>query len=188
MTESITVKGPIGVVLVDNHTIFLEVLRCLVSRCPGLEVVGIAANGLQAMERIETLRPKVVLMDVNMPKLNGIDATLAIKARFPEILVIGLSNNASEYRAAMYQAGASRVLEKEYVVEEICGAIREVIAESVVPDFMSKQEESAPLTLSSPPEAAGPLIQPPTTMDLETKSSGTVPELDHSQDKPPSIP
>jgi DNA-binding NarL/FixJ family response regulator len=119
---------PIRVVLVDDHTTFLEVLRSLTSRCRGVEVVGVAANGLQAMERIETLLPDVVLMDVAMPKLDGIETTRTIKSRHPEMTIIGVSHNATKNEAAMRKAGASEVIEKEHLLSQLCATIRKAMA------------------------------------------------------------
>ncbi|MDN5941792.1 MAG: response regulator, partial [Nitrospira sp.] len=76
----------------------------------------------------EALHPAVVLMDINMPKMNGIDATAHIKARHPEVIVIGLSVNArGENERAMQQAGAAVLLTKEAAMDELYRAMQEAL-------------------------------------------------------------
>ena len=121
-------KPPIRVLLVDNHAVFRHVIRTLLTQYPDIEVVGEAANGLQAVERADTLHPDIILMDVNMPKMNGIEATRFITVRYPKVAVIGLSANAIDYRAAILEAGALTVLMKENVVEELYTVIQDLAA------------------------------------------------------------
>ena len=121
-------KPPIRVLLVDNHAVFRHVIRTLLTQYPDIEVVGEAANGLQAVERADTLHPDLILMDVNMPKMNGIEATRFITVRYPKVAVIGLSANAIDYRAAILEAGALTVLMKENVVEELYTVIQDLAA------------------------------------------------------------
>lgn len=103
-------------------------LRSVLETYPDVEVVGEACNGEQAVAAAETLQPTVVLMDINMPKMNGIEATELIKGRFPDMIVIGLSVNAGGANAeAMRQAGAAMLLTKEAAVEELYQAIRETL-------------------------------------------------------------
>jgi DNA-binding NarL/FixJ family response regulator len=121
-------KFPIRVLLVDNHAVFRHVIRTLLTQYSDIEVVGEAANGLQAVERADTLHPDVILMDVNMPTMNGIDATRFITVRYPKVAVIGLSANAIDYRGAILEAGALTVLMKENVVEELYPVIHDLTA------------------------------------------------------------
>ncbi|HET7438308.1 MAG TPA: response regulator transcription factor, partial [Nitrospira sp.] len=114
------------VLLVDDHAMVRQGLRSVLDCYPDLEVVGEAWNGEEAVKAVESLRPAVVIMDINMPKMNGIEATAEIKARFPDTTVIGLSVNASdENKEAMLNAGASLLLTKEAAVEQLYGAIQE---------------------------------------------------------------
>jgi DNA-binding NarL/FixJ family response regulator len=128
MSKVTASKLPIRVLLVDNHAVFRHVVRTLLSQHADIEVVGEAANGLQAVERADTLHPHVILMDVSMPKMNGIEATRFITVRYPKVAVIGLSTNAIDYRAAILEAGASTVLMKENVVEELYTVIQDLAA------------------------------------------------------------
>jgi DNA-binding NarL/FixJ family response regulator len=103
-------------------------LRSVLEGYRDIEVVGEAKDGFEAVELTQKLRPSVILMDVNMPRLNGIDATARIKTRQPGVIVIGLSVNASSENAeAMKMAGAKLLLTKEAAVEQLYGTIQEAI-------------------------------------------------------------
>jgi PAS domain S-box-containing protein len=124
MTHHVS-RSPIRVLLVDDHGMVRQGLRSMLETYPDVEVVGEAADGEQAIARVEQWQPAVVVMDINMPKMNGIDATAAIKARHPGIIVIGLSVNvAGETRDAMLKAGAALILTKEAAVDELHRAVR----------------------------------------------------------------
>jgi CheY-like chemotaxis protein len=118
------------VLLVDDHAMMRQGLRSVLECYADLEVVGEAWNGEEAVKLVECLRPAVVIMDINMPKMNGIEATAEIKTRYPDITVIGLSVNAGgENQEAMLHAGASLLLTKEAAVEQLYGAIQERMQE-----------------------------------------------------------
>ncbi len=114
--------------LVDDHAMVRQGLRSILTGYSNMEIVGEAANGVEALCAVEQHRPTVVIMDINMPRMDGIEATARIKARYPEIFVIGLSVNAgSENQQAMQNAGAAALLTKEAVVEQLYGAIQEAV-------------------------------------------------------------
>jgi CheY-like chemotaxis protein/anti-sigma regulatory factor (Ser/Thr protein kinase) len=116
----------IRVLLVDDHAMVRQGLRAVLESYPDVEVVGEAGNGEEAVAQVEGLQPTIVVMDINMPKMNGIKATSQITSRFPGIIVIGLSVQAGgENEVAMKQAGAAMLLTKEAAVEELYKAIRE---------------------------------------------------------------
>jgi DNA-binding NarL/FixJ family response regulator len=116
--------NPIRVLLVDDHAMMRQVLRGFLSACPDLEVVGEAGNGEEALQSVQTLSPSVVVMDINMPRLNGIEATGRIKQAYPHVTVVGLSMNADEdYRHAMIKAGATAVLSKVAGISQLCDEI-----------------------------------------------------------------
>ncbi|HET8721763.1 MAG TPA: response regulator, partial [Nitrospira sp.] len=115
---------PIQVLLVDDHAMVRQGLRSVLEGYADIEVVGEASNGEEAVLMAERLRPSLVLMDINMPKMSGVDATAHIKARHPDIMVIGLSVQAGhESHLAMLKAGATRLLTKEAAVEQLHHAI-----------------------------------------------------------------
>ena len=99
-------------------------LRSVLDECADIEIVGEVRDGEGAVIAAEALHPAVVLMDINMPGMNGIEATAAIMASHPEITVIGLSVDiGGENEIAMKQAGAVILLTKEVAVDELYLAI-----------------------------------------------------------------
>ena len=117
-------KNPIRVLLVDDHAMMRQVLRGFLSAYPGLEVVGEAGNGEEALQSVQMLSPAVVVMDINMPRLNGIETTARIKQNYPHVIVVGLSMNADEdHRHAMIKAGATAVLSKVAGIARLCDEI-----------------------------------------------------------------
>lgn len=87
--------------------------------------MGEAKDGQEAVDLVETLRPQVIIMDINMPRLNGIDATARIKAQYPDVCIIGISMNAEEdNKEVMRRAGATLLMTKEAAVDELYHAIR----------------------------------------------------------------
>ncbi len=118
----------IRLVLVDDHTMVRQGLRSLLESYEDVMIVGEGSNGDEAIELVEQLRPALVVMDLNMPKKNGIEATARIKARWPETVVIGLSVQAGEEaRRAIINAGGAVLLTKEAAVDELYRTIREVL-------------------------------------------------------------
>lgn len=106
-----------------------EGLRFLCSRQPDLELVGEAANGLEALEVYEQLRPDVVIMDLDMPVMDGIKATAELLARHPGARVLALSMHADPcYVALMREAGALGYMLKEEASESLASAVRSVLA------------------------------------------------------------
>jgi CheY-like chemotaxis protein len=115
----------VRVLLVDDHAMMRQGLRSVLEAYSDVHIVGEAQNGEEAVTLVHELRPSVVIMDINMPKLNGIEATARIKSQWPQISVIGLSVNAEgPNQTAMLQAGATRMMTKEAAVEELYQAIQ----------------------------------------------------------------
>ena len=113
-----------SVLLVDDHAIIRKGLRTILDDHEDLTVIGEAANGAEAVSMAADLRPDVILMDINMPGMNGIDATKQIKAVHPDTIVIGLSvSNSTQVVEAMKTAGAAHFVSKEAAVEELYEAI-----------------------------------------------------------------
>ena len=118
----------IRILLVDDHKIIRDGLRALIGKHPEFELAGEADNGTLAVEMAGELKPDVVIMDLSLPKLNGIEATQRICRDFPEIRVIALSMHSDKrFIVGMLNAGARAYLMKECSFEELHCAIRAVI-------------------------------------------------------------
>ncbi|MBX3302166.1 MAG: response regulator [Nitrospira sp.] len=110
----------IRVLLVDDHAMMRQGLRAMLDGYEDVQVVGEAVDGLDAVRLAEQLQPRIVVMDINMPKMNGIEATREITSRNPHSIVIGLSVNAGDANHdAMIQAGAATLLTKEAAVDQL---------------------------------------------------------------------
>ncbi|MBU2548505.1 MAG: response regulator transcription factor [Proteobacteria bacterium] len=115
------------VVLADDHTITREGLRALLAQHLDIEIVGEADNGRTAVQLALELVPDVVIMDLSMPELNGVEATRRIVKACPQVRVIALSmHSASNYVNQTLQSGASGYLTKESAFQDIVKAIRAV--------------------------------------------------------------
>jgi len=115
----------VRVLLVDDHHVMRQGLRALLEKQEGLQVVGEAENGRKATALVRELAPQVVVMDVGMPDMNGVEATRWIASNTPGVKVIALSMHAeSEFVAKMLEAGASGYLLKDCVADELAQAIR----------------------------------------------------------------
>lgn len=119
--------GAIRVLLVDDHTAVRQAFAFALRNEAGIEVVGEAGSGPAALEQVRRLLPDVVLMDINLPGMNGIEATRRICAEFPQVAVIGLSMYESEEQgAAMRKAGARAYVSKSASYDTLLAAIRAV--------------------------------------------------------------
>ncbi|MGR3309479.1 MAG: response regulator [Candidatus Brocadiales bacterium] len=104
----------IRVLLVEDHTIVRQGLCMLLNAHDDFEVVGEAKDGIEAIEKTTEQRPDIVVMDITLPGLNGIEATRQIKSQFPEIKVVVLTmHNDKDYIRKVFQAGATCYLSKE---------------------------------------------------------------------------
>lgn len=141
----------IRVLIVDDHKIMREGLKSLLDRAEDLEMVGEADNGRTAIQYARDLAPHVVLMDLSMPEMNGIDATRRIVAECPETKVLALSMHSDRrFVEGALAAGAHGFLLKDCAFDELVVAIREVasgrfylsprIAGLVVKDFLGRGE------------------------------------------------
>jgi len=119
----------IRVLLVDDHVMVRQGLRTTLESYSDIEVVGEAGDGQEAVELAEDLKPEVVIMDIHMPNMNGIEATSSIKSRHPDMKIIGLSANTDgESERALLRAGAEALLSKVAAAGELHRAIRQTIS------------------------------------------------------------
>jgi len=115
----------IRVLIVDDHTLVREGIRALLALAANIEVVGEAANGKEALEKTRELAPDVVLMDLAMPVMGGLEATRRIRREFPETKVLALTQyDDSEYVIPIIEAGACGFVTKMSAFSELASAIR----------------------------------------------------------------
>lgn len=143
----------IRVLVVDDHAILRDGIRSLLERQEGIQVAGEAANGREALARCAELLPNIVLMDVAMPEMNGLEATRRIKEQHPQIRVLILTQHDNqEYVVPLLQAGASGYVLKRSGGREVVNAIRQVfeqgaflepsVAHQVISDFRQGDEKT----------------------------------------------
>jgi DNA-binding NarL/FixJ family response regulator len=120
------------IMLADDHRIMREGLKSLLNEEDDMEVVGEADNGRRAIEMVDAMSPDVVVMDIGMPELNGIEATRRIVLDHPDTKVVALSMHSDRrFMAEILKAGAAGYLLKDGAFEELAGAIRTVVAKKM---------------------------------------------------------
>ena len=140
------------VLIADDHALMREGIIAFLKFYDDIEIVGEASNGLEAIERAEKLKPDVILMDVSMPELGGIEATLEIKNRMPDMKILILTQYSDkEYVSRLLKAGVSGYILKQAVGTDLISAIRAVakgdsylyssIATNVIDGYLGKSSE-----------------------------------------------
>jgi two-component system response regulator NreC len=120
-------SSTIRILLADDHTILRQGLKLILSSQPDLEVVGEAANGHEVVQLAQELRPDIVLLDVAMPELNGIDATRRMMETNPRLRILVLSmHKEAVYVREILRAGARGYLLKDVIDSELLNAVRSV--------------------------------------------------------------
>ena len=122
-------ENRLRIVLADDHTILREGLRALLSADPNIDIIGEAQDGREAVRCVEKLGPDLLLMDLSMPRMSGLDAISEIKKRFPETKIIALTvHKTEEYLLTTLQAGAEGYVLKDATHDELVMAIHNVMA------------------------------------------------------------
>jgi DNA-binding NarL/FixJ family response regulator len=156
----------IRIFLVEDHTILREGLRALLTAEPNFEIIGEAADGREAVRFVEKQVPDLILMDLSMPRMTGMDAIREIKKRYPATKIIALTvHKTEEYLRATLQAGADGYVLKDATHEELMLAIQNVlkgktylspgVSEKVIEGYLEGKESQIPsstLGLLSPRE------------------------------------
>jgi len=123
------INGTIRIILADDHKIVRQGLRILLEAEPDMEVIAEADNGRKVLKQAQELMPDVIIMDLSMPELNGIEATRQILSGAPDVKVVALSMHSdSLFVLNMIKAGASGYLLKDCALEELVKAIRTVVS------------------------------------------------------------
>ena len=165
----------IRIIVADDHRIVRNGLRTLLNSEPDIEVIAEAENGRKTVHLVRELLPDVVVMDVTMPDLNGIEATRQILAEFPQVKIIALSmHHHEQFVTGMLTAGASGYLLKDCSVEELTAAIRAAtkgevylspgVANVVIKNYVSQLKKSE--------KPVPPLLTPRETEVLQLVSEG----------------
>jgi DNA-binding NarL/FixJ family response regulator len=147
----------VRIVLAEDHTILREGLRALLSADAKFEIVGEAADGRQAVRTVEKLGPDLVMMDLSMPRMTGMDAIREIKKRYPETKIIALTvHKTEEYLRTTLQAGANAYVLKDATRDELLMAIENVlqgktylspgVSKKVIEGYLEGKESRLPST------------------------------------------
>ena len=122
----------ITVLLVDDHDVVRTGLRSYLETQPGVQVVGEARDGEEAIRFANELRPQIILMDISMPHMDGLEATRRIKASYPEALILTLTvHEDKQYFMEMLGAGAAGYMTKQAAADELVAAIKSVAAGNI---------------------------------------------------------
>ena len=152
-----TSTKPIRVILADDHTLVRGGIRALLEKVPAVEVLGEASNGREVLELAKTLQPDVVLMDITMPGLNGLEAAARMAKEFPKVRVLILSmHDNEEYYWRALKAGAAGYLLKKAATAELAIALQHVMDGEI---YLS-QEISARLLKKFPSQRMTDLKSP----------------------------
>ncbi len=149
----------ITVFLADDHTVIREGLRAYLDAQPDIRVIGDAGDGREAIEKIGDLEPDIAVLDIGMPKINGVDATAKISQQYPSVGIVILSmHSTNEYVFRALQAGAGGFVVKESAGRELINAVRAVhsghrylsqkISDQLIDDYVERREsveEESPL-------------------------------------------
>ncbi len=160
----------VRIILVDDHGVIRQGLRSLLDCQPDIEVVGEAEDGRSAIELVRELQPDIVITDVTMPNLNGVDTTRQITRMLPQVKVIGLSGHSNNsFIMGMLKAGASAYILKQCLFDELLEAINVVrqggrylgpeVTKAVVSNYIQLLSESSDSPLETLSEREREVLQ-----------------------------
>ena len=146
------------IVIAEDYTILRQGLRALIASSPDFEVVGEAEDGHRAIECVEKLKPHLVLMDLSMPRMNGMDAIREIRKRVPDTKIVVLTvHKTEEYIVSALEAGADGYVLKDATRDELMMAVRNVlggrryispgISEKVIEGYLKGKKSTRPQTV-----------------------------------------
>ena len=149
----------IRVLIVDDHTVVRDGLQALISAEPGMQVIGSAADGLEAVRMARELEPDVILLDLVMPRMDGVQTTLEIRSENPDARILVLTSFAENHQVfSAIKAGAMGYLMKDTSSEELIQAIRDTyhyrpamqpkIARKLMQDIQSQDKEDTDYSLT----------------------------------------
>lgn len=185
MAEKISDEGRIRVLIADDHAIVREGLRYILEANADIQVVGEAANGRQAVAEAKKVKPRIVVMDIAMPELNGIEATRQLLEELPSVRIIVLSMHYStEHIFQALQAGAKGFLIKESAGKELIRAVRAVYAgqrylsqkvdEILIEDYLMQRKN---IKSPSPLESLSPREREILQLVAEGKTSAAIADI-----------
>lgn len=123
-----TEETGLHVLIVDDHALVRQAIRSILEGYADIQVVGEGSHGDEAINLVKQFRPCIVLMDINMPKMNGIEATAHITRRYPDTIIIGLSVESTiENQESMKQAGAVQLIPKEKATDLLYDAVHQAL-------------------------------------------------------------
>jgi len=125
METGAVVAKSMRVLLVDDHTLVRGSIASLLT-ASNIDVIGEAGDGLEALEKARQLNPDIILMDINMPRCNGLEATRLIKAEMPQIKIIILTASDDDNQFGVVKNGADGYLDKLFLTEELLNLLSEV--------------------------------------------------------------
>jgi DNA-binding NarL/FixJ family response regulator len=148
----------IRILIVDDHAILRDGIRTLLERQSGIEVVGEASTGKEAIQQVGNLLPDVILMDIAMPEMNGLEATRQITSKYPDIRILILTQHDNrEFITPILQAGASGYILKKSGGRELVSAIFQVyeqgaflepaVTRRLLDEYSQSNKQAAPLEI-----------------------------------------
>lgn len=160
---SLQKERAITVLLADDHFIVRQGLRTTLSEFPEIHIIGEAGDGIEALAQVKALKPDVVLMDINMPGMNGLEATAHIRKNFPDTRVLVVTvHDSNQYITQVLRAGADGYVLKDTSPDELARAIQSVfkggaalspsVARQVVDQLAQPRESAPPSPLVTPRE------------------------------------